>query len=135
MANTVLYNFLLNSGLSYCFAACKGTLFLADQKEYVQTNARNTIAIIQTALQVLLLLLFRAYLSYLLIQLAGTLCVNAYVAHLAEKRYPEIFKLQHHQQIEPRGAGLSGDLGQALPVFEVRYRGHRGSASGDLTVR
>ena len=87
--------FLLNSGLSYCFAACKGTLFLADQKEYVQTNARNTIAIIQTALQVLLLLLFRAYLSYLLIQLAGTLCVNAYVAHLAEKRYPEISKYKN----------------------------------------
>ena len=83
--------FLLNSGLSYCFAACKGTL-LADQKEYVQTNARNTIAIVQTALQVLLLLLFRAYLSYLLIQLAGTLCINAYVAHLADKRYPEISK-------------------------------------------
>ena len=32
------------------------------------------------------------YLSYLLIQLAGTLCVNAYVAHLAEKQYPEISK-------------------------------------------
>lgn len=93
--------FLLNSGLSYCFAACKGTLFLADQKEYVQTNARNTIAIIQTALQVLLLLLFRAYLSYLLIQLAGTLCVNAYVAHLAEKRYPEISKYKND--------GLNGD--------------------------
>ena len=61
----------------------------------MQTNARNTIAIIQTALQVLLLLLFRAYLSYLLIQLAGTLCVNAYVAHLAERQYPEISKYKN----------------------------------------
>lgn len=33
--------FLLNSGLSYCFAACKGTLFLADQKDNVQTNAQE----------------------------------------------------------------------------------------------
>lgn len=61
--------FLLNSGLSYCFAACKGTLFSADQKEYIQTNVRNVVAIIQAVLQVLLLLLFRAYLCYLLIQL------------------------------------------------------------------
>ena len=50
--------FLFNSGLSYCFAAYKGTLFLADQRDYVKTNAQNVASIIQATLQVLLLLLF-----------------------------------------------------------------------------
>lgn len=93
--------FLLNSGLSYCFAACKGTLFSADQKEYIQTNVRNVVAIIQAVLQVLLLLLFRAYLCYLLIQLAGTICVNVCVAYLAKKRYPEVLSYKNRR--------LSGD--------------------------
>jgi len=82
--------FLLNSGLSYCFSAYKGTLFSADQKDYVRTNVRNAASIMQAALQIILLLLLRAYLAYLLVQLAGTIFVNIYVAHLADKRYPEV---------------------------------------------
>lgn len=89
--------FLLNSGLSYCFAAYKGTLFSADQKDYVKTNAQNVASIIQAVLQVLLLLLFRAYLVYLLVQLAGTVFVNACVAYLADKKYPEIAKYKNEQ--------------------------------------
>lgn len=82
--------FLVNSGISYFFAAYKGTVFSADQKDYVRTNVQNVASILQAALQVLLLLLFRAYLLYLIVQLAGTICVNAYVAYQSKKRYPEI---------------------------------------------
>lgn len=82
--------FLLNSGLSYCFGACKGMLFSADQKSYVRTNVQNVVSIVQAVLQVLLLLLFKAYLAYLLVQLAGTVFVNVYVAYLADKKYPEV---------------------------------------------
>ena len=89
--------FLLNSGLSYCFAAYKGTLFSADQKDYVKTNVQNVASIIQAVLQVLLLLLFRAYLVYLLVQLAGTVFVNACVAYLADKKYPEVAKYKNEQ--------------------------------------
>lgn len=89
--------FLLNSGLSYCFAAYKGTLFSADQRDYVKTNVQNVASIIQAVLQVLLLLLFRAYLVYLLVQLAGTVFVNACVAYLAGKKYPEVSKYKNEQ--------------------------------------
>ena len=89
--------FLLNSGLSYCFAAYKGTLFSADQRDYVKTNVQNMASIIQAVLQVLLLLLFRAYLVYLLVQLAGTVFVNACVAYLAGKKYPEVSKYKNEQ--------------------------------------
>ena len=103
--------FLLNSGVSYCFAACKGTLFLADQKEYVRANVQNVVSIIQAALQVLLLLLFRAYLIYLLVQLAGTICVNVYVAHLADKRYPEVTTYKNSQLNSDEKRQLLKDTG------------------------
>lgn len=89
--------FLLNSGLSYCFAAYKGTLFSADQRDYVKTNVQNVVSIIQAVLQVLLLLLFRAYLVYLLVQLAGTVFANACVAYLAGEKYPEVSNYKNEQ--------------------------------------
>lgn len=82
--------FLANTSASYWFASYKASVFSADQKDYICTNVRNTVSIVQACLQVLLLLLFKAYLTYLLVQLAGTICSNICVAYLAKKKYPEI---------------------------------------------
>ncbi len=112
--------FLFNSGLSYCFAAYKGTLFLADQRDYVKTNAQNVASIIQATLQVLLLLLFRTYLVYLLVQLAGTVFVNAYIAHLADKKYPEVSKYKNEQLNDGEKQQLLKDAG-ALFLTKVGH--------------
>lgn len=91
--------FLVNTSISYWFSSYKASVLYADQKEYIKTNVQNTMAILQSGLQIVLLLLFRKYLLYLLIQLAGNIFLNLYVAHLVDKRYPE---LQTYQ-----GASLS----------------------------
>lgn len=82
--------FLINTSISYLFSSYKASVLYADQKEYIKTNVQNTMAILQSGLQIVLLLLFRKYLLYLLIQLAGNIFLNLYVAHLVDKRYPEI---------------------------------------------
>lgn len=82
--------FLVNTSISYWFSSYKASVLYADQKEYIKTNVQNTMAILQSGLQIVLLLLFRKYLLYLLIQLAGNIFLNLYVAHLVDKRYPEI---------------------------------------------
>lgn len=82
--------FLINTSISYWFSSYKASVLYADQKEYIKTNVQNTMAILQSGLQIVLLLLFRKYLLYLLIQLAGNIFLNLYVAHLVDKRYPEI---------------------------------------------
>lgn len=93
--------FLINTTISYWFASYKASVLYADQKEYIKTNVQNTTTILQSALQIVLLLIFRKYLLYLLIQLAGNIFLNLYVAHLVDKRYPEIQTYQ--------GASLSAE--------------------------
>lgn len=82
--------FLVNTSISYWFSSYKASVLYADQKEYIKTNVQNTMAILQSGLQIVLLLLFRKYLLYLLVQLVGNIFLNLYVAHLVDKRYPEI---------------------------------------------
>lgn len=93
--------FLVNTSISYWFSSYKASVLYADQKEYIKTNVQNTMAILQSGLQIVLLLLFRKYLLYLLVQLVGNIFLNLYVAHLADKRYPEIQTYQ--------GASLSAE--------------------------
>ena len=93
--------FLVNTSISYWFSSYKASVLYADQKEYIKTNVQNTLAILQSGLQIVLLLLFRKYLLYLLVQLVGNIFLNLYVAHLVDKRYPEIQTYQ--------GASLSAE--------------------------
>ena len=80
--------FLLNTVCSYWFASYKGSVFSADQKDYIKTTTQNVVSILQAVLQIILLLIFRKYFSYLLVQLGCNIFLNLYVAHLVNKRYP-----------------------------------------------
>lgn len=82
--------FLINTTISYWFASYKASVLSADQKDYIKTNVQNATTILQSALQILLLLVFRKYLLYLLVQLGCNIFLNLYVAHLVDKRYPKI---------------------------------------------
>ena len=84
--------FLVNTTASYWFASYKASVFSADQKDYIKTNTQNVTAIFQATVQIILLLVFRRYLLYLLVQIGCNIFLNLYVAHLADKRYPEIQK-------------------------------------------
>lgn len=82
--------YLINTTISYWFASYKASVLYADQKEYIKTNVQNAMSILQSALQIVLLLIFRKYLLYLLVQLGCNIILNLYVAHLVDKRYPQI---------------------------------------------
>ena len=82
--------FLINTTISYWFASYKASVLYADQKEYIKTNAQNATTILQSALQIVLLLIFRKYLLYLLVQLGCSIILNLYVTHLVDKRYPQL---------------------------------------------
>lgn len=82
--------FLVNTVISYWVSSYKSSLLSADQKDYIKTNVHNIAAIGQSAIQIVLLLIFRNYLLYLFVQLCGTVLINLYVAFLTDRRYPEI---------------------------------------------
>lgn len=112
--------FLINTTISYWFASYKASVLYADQKEYIKTNVQNATTVLQSALQIVLLLIFRKYLLYLLIQLAGNIFLNLYVAHLVDKRYPEIRTYQ--------GASLSAEervqIGKDTEALVLSRFGH-----------
>lgn len=82
--------FLLNTVVSYWFASYKASVFSADQKEYIKINVQNVLTILQSILQIVLLLVFREYLLYLLVQVCCNIFLNIYVAYLVDKKYPEL---------------------------------------------
>lgn len=82
---------LFNTASSYFFSY-RSSLLIAAQRNYIVSGISYAIAIVQSALQMVLLLSFRNYIGYLLIQTAGTLVYNVIVSQVAVKQFPYIKK-------------------------------------------
>ena len=81
---------LFNSASSYFFSY-RTSLLIAAQRNYIVAGISYAIAIIQSIVQMVFLLLFRNYLGYLLIQTVGTLAYNVLVSRVAVKQFPYVF--------------------------------------------
>ena len=83
--------YLANSVLSY-FSVNKSMVIEAHQKNYVINLYKTICQIIQNVGQIILLLIFRNYFMYLLMQMGCTILYNASITYTAYKMYPHIFK-------------------------------------------
>lgn len=79
--------FLLGSVSSY-YVAYKRSLIIADQRDYIVTNADTIAQIILTAVEILALLLTGSFFLYLVLKIAIPLLRNIYLSWLADKQYP-----------------------------------------------
>ena len=79
--------FLLNSVISYFFVY-KSSLIIADQKNYIVTIQRQKFMLIQTILQIIILLTTKNYIIYLLIQIVCSFLLNLSLSKRADKIYP-----------------------------------------------
>ncbi len=90
----VYFWYLLNSAVSYMFAAYKQTLLVADQKQYVVKNIQMFFAVITSVLQIGCLIIFRdksfTYYLYLLCNIIFQILKNLYIAYKTDKMYPFI---------------------------------------------
>lgn len=82
--------FLTNTVISYWLTSYKSSIFSADQKDYIKTNVQTVTSIAQTLIQIVLLLIFKQYLLYLIVQLLGTVFTNLFLSHIADKLYPQL---------------------------------------------
>ena len=82
---------LANVVVSYLFVY-KTSILTADQKNYVVVRVSLYANIVKTVLQVLCIILFRSYLSYLIIGVCATLAANLITSRIAGRRYPFIGK-------------------------------------------
>ena len=85
--NVIYILFLLNASMSY-FYVYKKSLIIADQKNYIVLLYGQMFQIVQTAAQILFLLITREYILYLMIQIIITLLSNIYISRKVDKMYP-----------------------------------------------
>lgn len=84
------YLFSLANVVASYISVYKTTILSADQRNYVVVKITMVTSIIQTILQIVVLVLFKSYLAYLIV---GTFFVwfnNLYASHIASKEYPYI---------------------------------------------
>lgn len=79
--------FICNAASSYFFSY-KGTLINADQKDYVLKKLRVRIMFFIYVAQIVILLIFKNYIAYLLLQVASTIIINISFSLTADHMYP-----------------------------------------------
>lgn len=86
----VIYGiYLFNTCLTYFFSY-RSSLFVAAQRNYVQTGLSYIVTTVQSIVQIAYLLIFKEYLGYLIIQTLGTIAFNLIISEWAKRDYPYI---------------------------------------------
>lgn len=80
---------LFNTAFTYFFSY-RTSLLIASQRNYIVTGFNYIVTIIQSVIQILVLILTKNYLLYLLIQSFGIFIYNFSISRIAEKIFPYI---------------------------------------------
>lgn len=81
--------FLANSVFSY-FYVYKSTVLIANQQQYIKSMAKTIFNILMQIAQIIILLIYKSYILYLLIQVIFVLINNLYLSYKSDKLYPYI---------------------------------------------
>lgn len=106
-ANINIYNlyaiYLFNTAISYFLFAYKNCLFVAHQRNDVNSRIYTICIVLQNVLQILLLLIFKNYYCYVIVIPVITISINIITAYIANREFPEYIckgKLQPSQYNE-----------------------------------
>lgn len=83
--------FLFNNVASYLFAY-KASIIRADQKNYLVNNIELFTTFLVAVLKIIVILCFKMYIFYLLLDFCGTLIHNIVISVIADRQYPFIKK-------------------------------------------
>lgn len=93
--------FVVKSAVSYLFVY-KSSIIRADQKRYLVMDIEVYVSIIKFVLKIISIILFKSYLVYILLDVAGVLAHNMIVSHIAGKQYPFIREKRSLEKTERR---------------------------------
>lgn len=88
--------FILNTAVTYFFSY-KRSIIIADQKNYIVTMYHYLTIFISNATQIAMLIIFRNYILYLLVNVLFRILENVLIAKLADKKYPFINDLKRNK--------------------------------------
>lgn len=109
--------FLFNTASTYFFSY-RSALLAAAQQNYLVTGLNYIVTIIQSAIQMILLLLTHNYLLYLLVQTAGGLTYNVIISKVAVKRFPFIADKNIAPLEKEERKGLIANV-RALTIWKI----------------
>ena len=81
--------YLLNTSLSYFFVY-KRSVLVVDQSSHIISVIKTISIIAQSAVQIILLVVFQSFVVYLFVQVVCTIGNNIFVSLYVDKHYPEI---------------------------------------------
>lgn len=82
--------YLINTVISYFFFSYKTTLFNAGQKVGIISNINTVLILIQSIIQIVVLILLKNYYLYLLMMPIFTFINNIWIYYVSKKMYPTI---------------------------------------------
>lgn len=85
----VYFIFVINNIMGYLMAD-KWSLIISDQKQYILTKYSIVFQIVVSIVKIFILLYFKNYIAYLIVELFMTLCYNGLIVKLVRRMYPYI---------------------------------------------
>ena len=101
--------FLSNTVLSYFFSY-KRTLLSAYQQNYINSLSEDLFAVLKYLLQIVVLLVYRSYIGYLVINLVCTLGANVVISIICDRKYPLLKKYKNEKLTKEDTAGLKKSI-------------------------
>ncbi|EOU1753854.1 lipopolysaccharide biosynthesis protein [Clostridium perfringens] len=95
---------LLNTVFSYMFFAYKRSLLIADQRAYIVNIISNSFTVIMYIVQIIVLILYKSFIGYLIVQLLSNVFQNIIIGIKVNKDYPfikdsNIIKLDNYEKM------------------------------------
>lgn len=109
--------YVINSAVSYLLVY-KNTLLIADQKQYIVSTTQMVFTIIKVVIEVVLLLCFKQFLIYLILEILLTLGQNITINILAAKRYRELKPYEKEKLSKEERKKIFKDI-WALMLYKV----------------
>lgn len=100
--------YLLNSVISYFMFAYKESLLLAHQRRDISHLLRTAFTTMKQIAQAVVLLVFKQFYAYLLMEICFTILTNLWIAKETNKRYPE------YQHIRGKKARMTDGIKKQL---------------------
>lgn len=109
--------FLINTSVSYFYSYNKSIL-LATQEQSVINRIDSILYLVKCVLEIILLLIFKNYLVYLIIEILFTIFENIYVSWTAYKMYPEILSGKAQKLDKKEGKVIFSNV-KSLVIYKL----------------
>lgn len=110
--------FLSNSVSSYLFLAYRSTVVIADQKRYYVDLVQNSVQILKTIIQIVVLYVVKSFIIYTIVAVCSSIATSLINGTIAKRLYPHFFEPEENSLSKSEIKELFQDCG-ALFIYKV----------------